>query len=77
MCVRDRLGIARLVAGGTVSAEEATRACLARIDEREDDIGAWAHRDADYALTQAPMSVSYTLPRAHETGRTPVCRCRQ
>ena len=47
------LEIARLIADGTVSAEEATRACLARIDEREDDIGAWAHLDADYALTQA------------------------
>ncbi len=45
--------IARLIAEGTVSAEEATRACLARIEECEDEVGAWAHLDADYALIQA------------------------
>jgi len=45
--------MARLIADGTVSAEDATRACLARIDQCEGDIGAWAHLDADYALTQA------------------------
>ncbi|MEJ8571178.1 amidase [Microbaculum marinum] len=44
---------ARLVASGTISSEELTASCLARIAETEEQIGAWAHLDPDYALMQA------------------------
>src|SRR6056297_452767 len=42
----------RLVAG-VFSAEEITAACLARIDAREPEIGAWAWIDAERALGEA------------------------
>jgi len=45
--------LARRIADGGASAEQATNACLARISECEEAIGAWAHLDADYALAQA------------------------
>ncbi|MCT8970437.1 amidase [Microbaculum marinisediminis] len=45
--------LAGLVAAGTVKAEEVTQACLARIADREPEVCAWAHLDADYALAQA------------------------
>lgn len=41
------------IARGEVSAVELTQACLARIDEREEQVGAWAHLDAELALSQA------------------------
>ena len=36
-----------------MSCEAVVRACLARIDEREDDVGAWAHFDRDGAIARA------------------------
>ena len=45
--------VAAIVANGTATAEDVTRACLARIAEREEEVRAWAHLDADYALQQA------------------------
>lgn len=44
---------ARLMADGTISAQEMVSACLARIRERDPEIGAWAHLDPDHALAQA------------------------
>ena len=45
--------IARLVGGGEVSCEAVVGACLARIEEREATIHAWAHLDPEHALDQA------------------------
>lgn len=45
--------VAEVIANGTAKAEDVTRACLARIAEREDTVGAWAHLDQDFALQQA------------------------
>ncbi len=44
---------ARAVASGAITAESLTRACLARIEEREDTVKAWAALDADGAIAQA------------------------
>ncbi|MDX1606845.1 MAG: amidase, partial [Candidatus Competibacterales bacterium] len=44
---------ADLIAAGRLGAEELTRACLARIEAREAEIGAWAFLDPDHALQQA------------------------
>jgi len=45
--------IARGVAAGTFSAEAVARDCLARIEEREKAVKAWAFVDAELALNQA------------------------
>ncbi len=44
---------AETIRAGTITSEELTRACLARIAERDGIIKAWAHIDADHALAQA------------------------
>lgn len=36
-----------------ISSEELVRACLARIEEREPEVGAWAYLDPELALAQA------------------------
>ncbi len=41
------------MAAGEFTAEELTRACLERIAEREDAVGAWAFLDEELALAQA------------------------
>jgi Asp-tRNA(Asn)/Glu-tRNA(Gln) amidotransferase A subunit family amidase len=41
------------LAGGEVTSEDLTRACLARIDELEPQVGAWAFLDRERALEQA------------------------
>ena len=41
------------MAAGEFTAEELTRACLERIAEREDAVGAWAFLDGERALAQA------------------------
>lgn len=45
--------IAAGVTAGTFTAEAVTQACLDRIAEREDVVGAWEFLDADIALAQA------------------------
>lgn len=47
--LRDRL------ARGALRAVDLTEACLARIEEREPEVGAWAWHDRDFALKQAAM----------------------
>lgn len=44
---------ARLLAAGDITSEQLMKACLARIAEREPQVKAFAHIDADYALEQA------------------------
>jgi Asp-tRNA(Asn)/Glu-tRNA(Gln) amidotransferase A subunit family amidase len=41
------------IESGLLSSQELVAACLARIDELEDSIGAWAHLDRDQAMAQA------------------------
>jgi Asp-tRNA(Asn)/Glu-tRNA(Gln) amidotransferase A subunit family amidase len=52
----ERLGAvaaARQIREGKISAEELTRACLARIEAREPEVQAWAFLDPEHALRQA------------------------
>jgi len=44
---------ARLIAGGALTSEDHVRSCLARIEETESGVQAWAHLDPDFALEQA------------------------
>lgn len=48
--------LARRIAAGTVSAEEAVEASLARIEETDPGVGAWAHVDPQYARAQARLA---------------------
>lgn len=41
------------IRAGKITSEELVRACLDRIDEREDTVRAWTYLDADHALKQA------------------------
>jgi Asp-tRNA(Asn)/Glu-tRNA(Gln) amidotransferase A subunit family amidase len=41
------------IESGLLSSQELVAACLARIDELEDSIGAWAQLDRDKAMAQA------------------------
>ncbi|HEX3484107.1 MAG TPA: amidase [Micropepsaceae bacterium] len=50
---RSACDIARGVAAGTFTAEAVVRDCLARIEERDKDVKAWAFIDPELALTQA------------------------
>jgi Asp-tRNA(Asn)/Glu-tRNA(Gln) amidotransferase A subunit family amidase len=52
---------ARLVRGGTISAEQLVEACLARIREVDGDVQAWAFLDADHALAQARAADEWRL----------------
>ncbi len=50
------LGAAQLVQmieGGEITSLELVEACIARIDAKEDEIGAWTHLDRDFARGQA------------------------
>jgi Asp-tRNA(Asn)/Glu-tRNA(Gln) amidotransferase A subunit family amidase len=52
----ERLGAvaaARQLRERKITAEELTRACLARIEARETEVGAWAFLDPEHALKQA------------------------
>jgi Asp-tRNA(Asn)/Glu-tRNA(Gln) amidotransferase A subunit family amidase len=44
---------ARLLAEREVSSQELVRECLDRIEEREDELRAWAHLDPEHAIAQA------------------------
>jgi Asp-tRNA(Asn)/Glu-tRNA(Gln) amidotransferase A subunit family amidase len=44
---------ARKIGEGTLSSVDLVRACLARIDETDSQLKAWAHLDPDHALAQA------------------------
>ena len=49
----DAHGAAAAIRAGTMTSEHLIRACLERISEREETVGAWAFIDPDYALEQA------------------------
>jgi Asp-tRNA(Asn)/Glu-tRNA(Gln) amidotransferase A subunit family amidase len=44
---------AEAIRRGTITSEDLVRACLERIRERDPQVEAWAHLDADHALAQA------------------------
>jgi Asp-tRNA(Asn)/Glu-tRNA(Gln) amidotransferase A subunit family amidase len=44
---------ARLIAEGTLTSRDLTAACLARVAERDAEIGAWSFIDPGYAMEQA------------------------
>ena len=45
--------LVRMIGNGEISSLELIEASIARIDEKEEDIGAWAHLDPDFARVQA------------------------
>ncbi|HXG03201.1 MAG TPA: amidase [Candidatus Binatia bacterium] len=52
---------ARLIQDGKLTAEELTRACLARIEQRDAEVQAWAFLDPDHALAQARAADDHRL----------------
>lgn len=50
---RDASVLVRQLQSREISAEDLVRSCLARIEEREETVNAWAHLDAAGALAQA------------------------
>ena len=55
---------ARGIRNGSFSSEELVLACLERIRQRENHVGAWIHLDEDQALEQARESAAAT---SHKT----------
>jgi Asp-tRNA(Asn)/Glu-tRNA(Gln) amidotransferase A subunit family amidase len=51
--VSGAVAAAQAIRDGRISAEELTRACLARIEAREAEVQAWAFLDPEHALKQA------------------------
>lgn len=47
---------ASAIRAGKITSQELVSALLSRIDEREKEVGAWAHLDSDHALSQARKS---------------------
>ena len=50
---RSATAVVETIASGKASAEDVTRACLARIEEREAEVGAFEYLDPAYAIEQA------------------------
>lgn len=44
-----------LIKAGSITAEQYVRSLLARIQERDEQVQAWAYLDADYAIRQAKI----------------------
>ncbi|NNK13738.1 MAG: amidase, partial [Desulfofustis sp.] len=55
---------AEQIRGGLISSEDLISACLKQIERLEDQVGAWAHLDTDFALQQAR-----TADRAMQEGQ--------
>ena len=47
---------ARLIRDGVISSEQLVEACLARVNEVDEQVQAWAFLDPEYALTQARVA---------------------
>jgi len=45
--------LVRMIENGEISSLELVEACIGRIEDKEEDIGAWAHMDQNYAREQA------------------------
>src|SRR5262245_8786070 len=58
---------ARLIAGGTISSEELVAACLARVQEADAEVQAWAFFDPEHALRQA-RAADERRSAGHPTG---------
>jgi Asp-tRNA(Asn)/Glu-tRNA(Gln) amidotransferase A subunit family amidase len=67
LCGLSAREAARRLTEGALSAEEMVTACLARIEERDQDIQAWAHLDAAHALAQARRLDEWRI-RGHGVG---------
>ena len=52
---------ARLIHDGIISSEQLMQACLARIQEVDSQVQAWAFLDPDYALAQARAADQFRL----------------
>ena len=53
------LEAAEAIRKGEISSQELVSACLARIEELEPQVGAWAHLDPEFALGQAKAADDY------------------
>jgi len=51
--------LARMLKDGEISSLELVDACFARIDAKEDDIGAWTHLDREFTRKQAESRDAY------------------
>jgi len=51
--------LVQMIKDGEISSLELVEACIARIDDKEEEIGAWAHLDYDFARKQAEHSDAY------------------
>tara|TARA_B100000315_G_scaffold258433_1_gene310512 strand:- start:5090 stop:6421 length:1332 start_codon:yes stop_codon:yes gene_type:complete len=51
--------LAQMIESGEISSLELVEACIARIDTKEQEIGAWAHLDYDFARKQAEFCDTY------------------
>ena len=58
---------ARRIAAGKISSEDLVTACLERVRQRDGNVQAWVHCDAEYALAQA-RAVDTARPRGALTG---------
>ncbi len=63
------LEAARLIKAGELTSEALVRSCLARIEARDNDVGAWAALDPDRAIAEArardsesPRSLLHGIP---------------
>ena len=64
------------VRAGQLTSEDLVRACLARVDARDDAVQAWAYLDRDLALRQARARGLVTSGRARPPRRCRGPRCR-
>ncbi len=51
--------LVQMIASGEISSLELVEACIARIESKEEEIGAWAHLDYDFARKQAEHCDAY------------------
>jgi Asp-tRNA(Asn)/Glu-tRNA(Gln) amidotransferase A subunit family amidase len=51
--------LVRMIESGEISSLELVEACIARIEEKEEEIGAWTHLDYDFARKQAEHRDAY------------------
>ena len=52
---------AEAIRNGAISSRDLVGACLRRIEECEDSVGAWAHLDPDHAMEQAKRADAFRM----------------